>query len=38
VRPSGTEPVVRVMGEGPDQAAVRKVVEGVAGVIRAELA
>ena len=38
VRPSGTEPVVRVMGEGPDQAVVRKVVEGVAGVIRAELA
>ena len=38
VRPSGTEPVVRVMGEGPDQALVRKVVEGVAGVIRSELA
>jgi len=38
VRPSGTEPVVRVMGEGPDQAVVRKVVDGVAGVIRAELA
>ncbi|NLY55974.1 MAG: phosphoglucosamine mutase [Firmicutes bacterium] len=33
VRPSGTEPVIRVMGEGPDQdkvnAAVREVVEGI---------
>ena len=38
VRPSGTEPLVRVMGEGPDEAVVRKVVEGVASVISAELA
>jgi len=38
VRPSGTEPVVRVMGEGPDEDLVRKVVEGVAAVISAELA
>ncbi len=33
VRPSGTEPLIRVMGEGPDQdkvnAAVREVVEGI---------
>ncbi|HON42523.1 MAG TPA: phosphoglucosamine mutase, partial [Bacillota bacterium] len=38
VRPSGTEPLVRVMGEGPDEAVVRKVVDGVAAVISAELA
>ncbi len=38
VRPSGTEPVVRVMGEGADESLVRKVVESVAVVIRAELA
>lgn len=38
VRPSGTEPVVRVMGEGPDEAGVRRIVESVAAVIRAELA
>lgn len=38
VRPSGTEPVIRVMGEGPDEAEVRRVVDNVAAVVRAELA
>ncbi|MDI3281167.1 MAG: phosphoglucosamine mutase [Bacillota bacterium] len=37
VRPSGTEPVVRVMGEGPDEATVQEVVEQVARVIQQEL-
>lgn len=38
VRPSGTEPIVRVMGEGPDEARVRATVDSVAQVIGAELA
>jgi phosphoglucosamine mutase len=33
VRPSGTEPVVRVMGEGDDRALVETVVEEVAGAL-----
>ncbi|MEA4882695.1 MAG: phosphoglucosamine mutase [Clostridia bacterium] len=38
VRPSGTEPLVRVMGEGADEQRVRALVEGLARVIREELA
>lgn len=34
VRASGTERIIRVMAEGPDQEEVRNVVERVAGVIR----
>jgi phosphoglucosamine mutase len=37
VRPSGTEPLVRVMGEGPYEAMVRSAVTGVAEVIKREL-
>ncbi|NLG80607.1 MAG: phosphoglucosamine mutase [Firmicutes bacterium] len=33
VRPSGTEPLVRVLGEGPDRARVEEVVEDVARAI-----
>jgi phosphoglucosamine mutase len=33
VRASGTEPVVRVMAEGPDEAAVAEVVETLAAAI-----
>ena len=29
VRPSGTEPVIRVMGEGDDQGLVEEVVDGI---------
>ena len=29
VRPSGTEPVIRVMGEGDDKALVENVVDGI---------
>jgi phosphoglucosamine mutase len=29
VRPSGTEPVIRVMGEGDDKVLVEEVVDGV---------
>jgi len=29
IRPSGTEPVIRVMGEGDDRALVEKVVDDV---------
>ena len=38
LRPSGTEPLVRVMAEGEDGVQVRKVVEELAEVVRAELA
>lgn len=38
VRPSGTEPLIRVMGEGPDSATVTKAVDEVCAVIRSELA
>ncbi|HEU4753295.1 MAG TPA: phosphoglucosamine mutase, partial [Armatimonadota bacterium] len=34
VRASGTERIIRVMAEGPDEAEVREIVEGVAAVIR----
>jgi phosphoglucosamine mutase len=33
VRPSGTEPVIRVMGEGPEEELVKDVVEDLAGYI-----
>jgi phosphoglucosamine mutase len=29
IRPSGTEPVIRVMGEGDDKALVENVVDGI---------
>jgi len=34
VRPSGTEPLLRVMGEGEDEGLVRKAVNTVAETIR----
>ncbi len=34
IRPSGTEPVIRVMAEGDDQAQVEAVVDRICGVIR----
>lgn len=37
VRASGTEPLIRIMGEGESDAKVRRVVDAVAGVVRAEL-
>lgn len=37
VRPSGTEPVIRVLGEGRDEAKVRAVVQAIADAIEAEL-
>ncbi len=37
VRASGTEPVIRVMGEGPDKALVESVVNEVGEIIRREL-
>jgi len=36
VRPSGTEPLIRVMAEGPDQAVLEEIVHEVARVILAE--
>ncbi len=33
IRPSGTEPVIRVMGEGDDRALVEQVVEDIAGAV-----
>ncbi|MDX1626833.1 MAG: hypothetical protein R3323_09990, partial [Wenzhouxiangellaceae bacterium] len=33
LRPSGTEPVVRVMVEGRDEAEVRRLAETLAGVV-----
>ena len=35
VRPSGTEPMVRVMAEGPDQAEIEELVHGLAATIQA---
>ena len=29
MRPSGTEPVIRVMGEGDDKALIEEVVDGI---------
>ncbi|MBE3584094.1 MAG: phosphoglucosamine mutase [Limnochordaceae bacterium] len=37
VRPSGTEPMIRVMAQGPDQAAVEEAVSHVVSVLQAEL-
>ena len=37
VRPSGTEPLIRVMAEGPDEAELGKIVQDVAEVIKKEL-
>ena len=37
VRPSGTEPLLRVMVEGRDEALIEKLAEDVAKVIREEL-
>ena len=37
VRPSGTEPVVRVMAEAPTEEACRNYVERIASVIREEM-
>ncbi len=36
VRPSGTEPLIRVMAEGPDQAQLDRIVGRIADVVRAE--
>ena len=38
IRPSGTEPVIRVMGEGDDRALVESVVDDVCGVLDAAAA
>lgn len=37
VRPSGTEPLIRVMGEGPDEKELKALVQHIAGVVEAEL-
>lgn len=37
VRSSGTEPMVRVMAEGPDEAEIRTIVDDLARVISAHL-
>jgi phosphoglucosamine mutase len=37
VRPSGTEPLIRVMAEGPDIGQLERIVNTIAGVIREEL-
>lgn len=37
VRPSGTEPVIRIMGEGLDSARIRSAVDRIASVVEAEL-
>ena len=34
VRPSGTEPLIRVMAEGDDEAVVAEVVGGIADAVR----
>src|SRR5215469_13291985 len=38
IRPSGTEPVIRIMGEGDDKAMVEEVVDGIAEVLAAHAA
>lgn len=38
LRPSGTEPLVRVTVEGPDAETVRRLAEGLAGTVESELA
>ncbi len=37
VRPSGTEPLIRVMAEGPEQGQLEEVCQRIADVVRAEL-
>ena len=37
IRPSGTEPLLRVMGEGPDEAALEEILQGIITVIKEEL-
>jgi len=37
VRYSGTEPLLRVMIEGPDQATIQRLAEGIAGQVHADL-
>jgi phosphoglucosamine mutase len=37
VRPSGTEPIVRVMAEGPDEDQLRQLVERIVDVVKREL-
>jgi phosphoglucosamine mutase len=37
VRPSGTEPIVRVMAEGPDEAQLQQLVDRIAQVVEREL-
>jgi len=36
VRPSGTEPLIRVMAEGPDQAQLEAICRCIADVVRKE--
>ncbi len=36
VRPSGTEPLIRVMAEGPDQQELEEICNKIAGVVKAE--
>ena len=38
IRASGTEPLIRVMAEGPDEAALQKIVAEITAVIKVELA
>ena len=38
VRPSGTEPVIRIMGEGDDKAMIEEVVDGIVEVLAAHAA
>lgn len=38
VRASGTEPLIRIMAEGPDQAELEQIAEDIAQVVRKELA
>ncbi len=37
VRPSGTEPLLRIMGEGPDAEQLRQIVEDIAQVVREQV-
>ncbi len=37
VRPSGTEPLIRVMAEGPEQGQLEEICQRIADVVRAEL-
>ena len=37
VRPSGTEPLIRVMAEGPDEVELERIVDDIAAVIEHEM-